>query len=102
MSRQFTARVVLTTKHADFTNHDGSISTERRVDLPIGTPVAIDVKGDVFLPREEFDTLTDLTACPARLLYRDYWYFANINVNETEKAGPYFHAVLNAIDWRKP
>jgi hypothetical protein len=107
MSLQFTATVHLTTRHADFVNHDGRTSQERREELPIGTPIAIDAEGNVYIPsdymsdgvRESFamPEMAKLMLGKPRKLFRDYWCSASININEPNKAGPYFHAVLNAL-----
>jgi hypothetical protein len=107
MSLQFTATVRLTTRHADFVNHDGAISNDRRDELPLGTPIAIDAEGNVYIPSDYMsDGIRESFAMPEmrklmldkpRKLFRDHWRSASININEPEKAGPYFHAVLNAL-----
>lgn len=108
MSIRFTATVYRTTHLADFIDHDKKVDTSRRDELPIGTPVAIDAKGEVFIPGPlmPLDLLKESKiAFPVRgtprPLFRDYWRYAGININTPDKAGPYFHAVLNALNWGK-
>lgn len=103
MSVQFLARIYKTTHLADFTDHDGTVCTVRREALPIGTPIAIDANGDVFITRDLPDSI--VIGIPESrgltTLFRDHWQSASININAPHNAGPYFHAVLNALNWKE-
>lgn len=99
MCLQFTAYLYWTVRPATFTNHDGTLGTDEN--NPVGTAVAIDTAGNVYLAR---DVSRETMAQHGReqgkqmLIWRDHFQSHEINVNSRDKAGPYWHAVLNAID----
>lgn len=95
---QFTVTLYRTVRAATFTAHDGTPGTD--VSLPVGSPVAIDVDGNVFVCREEYRDMFKGTIRKqgvTRKLFRDHWQYHNINAFDRDNAGPHWQAALNAI-----
>lgn len=100
MSVQFYARVYRTFRPATFAAHDGTEGLD--ISIPVGTPIAVDADGNVYVPRTEHIAM--LTAVytiegERKHLFRDYWRFNNININRPKAAGPLWHGAINAVDW---
>lgn len=98
---RFTAKLYHTVRPATFVGHDEA--THLDPSIPVGTAIAIDKAGDVFICRDEHRGIFAYDPDPKqgikRTLFRDYFRYGNININKLSDAGPLFHAALNAIDY---